>query len=84
MKTPISVLLIAILYWMVIYAMSIVPQLSDTLVVLTSEFGRTPNINGRDGRDHCEACKLLKILSLHQDYLLLFFSLKSSRIDRET
>jgi hypothetical protein len=26
--------------------------LDDTLVVLTSEFGRTPRINGRDGRDH--------------------------------
>ena len=26
--------------------------LSDTLVVLTSEFGRTPDINPRDGRDH--------------------------------
>lgn len=27
-------------------------MLSDTLVVLTSEFGRTPDINPRDGRDH--------------------------------
>ena len=26
--------------------------LNTTLVVLTSEFGRTPNINPRDGRDH--------------------------------
>ena len=26
--------------------------LSETLVVLTSEFGRTPDINPRDGRDH--------------------------------
>ena len=26
--------------------------LKETLVVLTSEFGRTPNINPRDGRDH--------------------------------
>jgi len=26
--------------------------LSKTLVVLTTEFGRTPRINGRDGRDH--------------------------------
>jgi hypothetical protein len=26
--------------------------LADTLVVLTSEFGRTPDINPRDGRDH--------------------------------
>lgn len=26
--------------------------LTDTLVVLTSEFGRTPDINPRDGRDH--------------------------------
>ena len=26
--------------------------LSDTLVVLASEFGRTPDINARDGRDH--------------------------------
>ena len=33
MKTPISVLLIAILYWMVIYAMSIVPQLSENYYV---------------------------------------------------
>lgn len=33
MKTPISVLLIAIMYWMVIYAMSIVPQLSDNYYV---------------------------------------------------
>lgn len=31
-------------------------MLSDTLVVLTSEFGRTPNINGRDGRDHWPYC----------------------------
>lgn len=30
--------------------------LADTLVVLTSEFGRTPNINGRDGRDHWPYC----------------------------
>ena len=30
--------------------------LSETLVVLTSEFGRTPNINGRDGRDHWPYC----------------------------
>jgi hypothetical protein len=30
--------------------------LNDTLVVLTSEFGRTPNINGRDGRDHWPYC----------------------------
>lgn len=27
-------------------------MLGTTLVVLTSEFGRTPNINPRDGRDH--------------------------------
>jgi uncharacterized protein (DUF1501 family) len=27
-------------------------MLSDTLVVLTSEFGRTPDINPRNGRDH--------------------------------
>lgn len=33
MKTPISVLLIAIIYWMVIYAMSIVPQLSENYYV---------------------------------------------------
>lgn len=33
MKTPISVLLIAIMYWMVIYAMSVVPQLSDNYYV---------------------------------------------------
>lgn len=26
--------------------------LKQTLVVLTSEFGRTPNVGGRDGRDH--------------------------------
>jgi hypothetical protein len=26
--------------------------LKETIVVLTSEFGRTPNINPRDGRDH--------------------------------
>jgi len=26
--------------------------LNETLVVLTSEFGRTPNINGNNGRDH--------------------------------
>ena len=26
--------------------------LKETMVVLTSEFGRTPNINPRDGRDH--------------------------------
>ena len=26
--------------------------LSQTLVVVTSEFGRTPNVGGRDGRDH--------------------------------
>jgi uncharacterized protein (DUF1501 family) len=26
--------------------------LNETLVVLTSEFGRTPKINPRDGRDH--------------------------------
>ena len=30
--------------------------LKETLVVLTSEFGRTPNINGRDGRDHWPYC----------------------------
>ena len=30
--------------------------LSETLVVLTSEFGRTPNINARDGRDHWPYC----------------------------
>ena len=30
--------------------------LGETLVVLTSEFGRTPNINGRDGRDHWPYC----------------------------
>lgn len=30
--------------------------LSETLVVLTSEFGRTPKINGRDGRDHWPYC----------------------------
>ena len=30
--------------------------LQETLVVLTSEFGRTPNINGRDGRDHWPYC----------------------------
>ena len=30
--------------------------LSETLVVLTSEFGRTPNINGREGRDHWPYC----------------------------
>ena len=30
--------------------------LTETLVVLTSEFGRTPNINGRDGRDHWPYC----------------------------
>jgi hypothetical protein len=30
--------------------------LNETLVVLTSEFGRTPNINGRDGRDHWPYC----------------------------
>ena len=27
-------------------------MLNDTLVVLTSEFGRTPHINGNNGRDH--------------------------------
>lgn len=26
--------------------------LAQTLVVITSEFGRTPNVGGRDGRDH--------------------------------
>ena len=30
--------------------------LKDTLVVLTSEFGRTPVPNGRDGRDHWPYC----------------------------
>ena len=30
--------------------------LKETLVVLTSEFGRTPKINGRDGRDHWPYC----------------------------
>jgi hypothetical protein len=30
--------------------------LKETLVVLTSDFGRTPNINGRDGRDHWPYC----------------------------
>ena len=30
--------------------------LKETMVVLTSEFGRTPNINGRDGRDHWPYC----------------------------
>ena len=30
--------------------------LKETLVVLTSEFGRTPNINPRDGRDHWPFC----------------------------
>jgi hypothetical protein len=30
--------------------------LGETLVVLTSEFGRTPNINGRNGRDHWPYC----------------------------
>ena len=30
--------------------------LKETLVVLTSEFGRTPNINGRDGRDDWPYC----------------------------
>ena len=33
MKTPISVLLIAIMYWIVIYAVSIVPQLSENYYV---------------------------------------------------
>jgi len=33
MKTPVSVLLIAIAYWIVIYAMSIVPNLSDNYYV---------------------------------------------------
>ena len=27
-------------------------MLDDTMVVLTTEFGRTPKINGRGGRDH--------------------------------
>ncbi len=27
--------------------------LNETLVILTGEFGRTPRINGRGGRDHC-------------------------------
>ena len=37
--------------------------LKETMVVLTSEFGRTPNINPRDGRDqlalwfHCFPCR---------------------------
>ena len=30
--------------------------LKETLVVLTSEFGRTPKINSRDGRDHWPYC----------------------------
>jgi len=30
--------------------------LNETLVVLTSEFGRTPKINGRNGRDHWPYC----------------------------
>lgn len=30
--------------------------LKETMVVLTSEFGRTPNINPRDGRDHWPFC----------------------------
>jgi len=33
MKTPVNVLLIAIAYWMVIYAMSIVPNLSNNYYV---------------------------------------------------
>lgn len=33
MKTPISVLLTAIMYWIVIYAVSIVPQLSENYYV---------------------------------------------------
>ncbi len=31
-------------------------MLNETMVVLTSEFGRTPNINPRDGRDHWPFC----------------------------
>jgi len=27
-------------------------MLQDTMVVLTTEFGRTPKINGNEGRDH--------------------------------
>ena len=31
-------------------------MLDDTLVVLATEFGRTPEINQNDGRDHHPAC----------------------------